>query len=528
MQVAEVDAIPTLDLRSVADGGAQTGTEGTASETTLVGRAAAWQSEGKFEDNDDGGAVGSRVRVGASWFEVGETRVVLTKPKFDALPESLTSLTCLEELQVEHGNIGALPPFVGQLAALRVLTIRDCPDLVSVPPALGELAGLERLTLWDTRIAWLPDEIGKLSELRELVVSSNRLECLPDSIGELRKLEQLVAFDNKLPVLPEEVDWPRLARLDVHKNILQSIPDSLCRTATGLLKYMDLSSNLLTELPPSIVTLSGLEYLLLADNQLVSLPEAMGDLFQLQCLQLNRNRLTRLPESAYDLTDLRQLNLEANPIEPLDDVNLWNYGDSTVKLRNVTQEFDDVAAVPVPHPDQSEMTEAVRNVGRVGAREGVEPKAGEPLLCPDHFSIYGCRLGDRCQFSHTAPPPPIIPEQRQKEVIAKERAAEPPFPYYGLSYDSYQGLFPESDKYKELFSEISQLKDLDEEAGPASGAAAGGRSGTSRAGGSGGSGGGGGGGRGSSSSSSSSSGGGRGNKVSFGESKADGLRKTKR
>ena len=259
---------------------------------------------------------------------------------------------------------------------------------------------------------------------------------VPDSVGNLTSLTTLAAFDNRIPALPEEVDWPNLVRLNLHKNVLTCLPESLGDNGNTCLTFVDLSSNLLTELPESIVELTGITSLYLADNQLVRLPDAFGELIALSQLTLNRNRLTVMPASVDNLTDLVKLNVGGNPLEPLDDMKLYEYGDKILRFLDVQGKYAAVAGDVVPEDKRpAELTDAVRKTVIVGRRDGAAPSEGDLQLCVEYFTLNGCRLGDRCQFSHTAPPPLLIPEQYQKEDRATERAEKPAFPYYGEEYD---------------------------------------------------------------------------------------------
>ncbi len=83
---------------------------------------------------------------------------------------------------------------------------------------------------------------------------------------------------------------------------------------------LNLSGNLLGEIPETIGNLKYLSILFLSDNQLFSLPDSIGNLKRLRELYLERNNLTCLPESIIGLKNLDTINLSGNPLSdpPLD------------------------------------------------------------------------------------------------------------------------------------------------------------------------------------------------------------------
>lgn len=93
--------------------------------------------------------------------------------------------------------------------------------------------------------------------------------------------------------------------------------------ATGL----DLRGMGLTELPPSLFTLTQLQALNLSHNYLTTLPDAIGQLIQLQELDISFNEIGLLPEWLSKLRNINELNLFGNkftnlPIELGELVNL--------------------------------------------------------------------------------------------------------------------------------------------------------------------------------------------------------------
>ncbi|XP_011208924.2 leucine-rich repeat-containing protein 59 [Bactrocera dorsalis] len=79
---------------------------------------------------------------------------------------------------------------------------------------------------------------------------------------------------------------------------------------------LDLSSNCITSLGKSFITLTRLVKVDLSKNQIRYLPEEFGLLRNLRHLDLYDNKLEHLPLSFGNLTNLRYLDLKGNPLTP--------------------------------------------------------------------------------------------------------------------------------------------------------------------------------------------------------------------
>nr|CAI5840168.1 unnamed protein product [Callosobruchus analis] len=83
------------------------------------------------------------------------------------------------------------------------------------------------------------------------------------------------------------------------------------------LSHLDLSSNVLTDIPGQIGMFQDLLVLNLHNNSLTELPKEIGNLQKLTKLTLNNNKLTHLPNEFYNLVELRQLSLSGNYLESI-------------------------------------------------------------------------------------------------------------------------------------------------------------------------------------------------------------------
>ena len=102
------------------------------------------------------------------------------------------------ELNLEGNQLsGEIPPGLGNLANLEVLSVWSNRLSGQIPPELGNLSRLNTLYLWDNRLGGdIPPELGNLANLRKLSLSKNKLGgCIPssleDQLEEKRELEGL-------------------------------------------------------------------------------------------------------------------------------------------------------------------------------------------------------------------------------------------------------------------------------------------------------------------------------------------------
>ena len=82
---------------------------------------------------------------------------------------------------------GKIPSELGDLANLRLLSLRDNQLTGEIPPELGSLANLEWLRLNNNQLTGeIPAELGRLTNLKELHLSGNQLTgCVPASLKDV-------------------------------------------------------------------------------------------------------------------------------------------------------------------------------------------------------------------------------------------------------------------------------------------------------------------------------------------------------
>ncbi|GBG62270.1 hypothetical protein CBR_g29878 [Chara braunii] len=151
------------------------------------------------------------------------------------------------------------------------------------------------------------------ANLASLDLGGNKLASLEDDIfSNLSSLTELDLSKNILTELPMSVRFlSKLVRLNLRQNRLTSIPSGLGSCAS--LAELYLGYNALETVPPEIAELQKLGSLELRANQLQDLPVELCNL-QLSLLDLSDNSVGSLPSELGFMTTLRKLVLDGNPL----------------------------------------------------------------------------------------------------------------------------------------------------------------------------------------------------------------------
>ena len=131
----------------------------------------------------------------------GSTRLDFICMELTKVPESLSNLTQLKELNLDSNQLIELPESLGNLTQLRRLNL-NFNQLREVPVSLGNLAQLEILNLNSNQLREVPRSLGKLNHLRGLNLDSNQLREVPESLGNLTQLQWLNLNSNQLREIP--------------------------------------------------------------------------------------------------------------------------------------------------------------------------------------------------------------------------------------------------------------------------------------------------------------------------------------
>ncbi|KAJ3137729.1 hypothetical protein HDU90_001680 [Geranomyces variabilis] len=166
-------------------------------------------------------------------------------------------------------------------------------NLDVVPSSVLNSRNLVNLNLSNNNIAALPVEFCGLKSLRILHLSGNILEVLPTNFNQLYLLEILSLGGNRLTSGNLEragLDkLGKLTRLDLGRNLLTSIPASVCEIDT--LVHLALGGNAIEDIPDEISKLQQLQYLGIAQNKLKTVNRALGKIRTLKGISLADNPL---------------------------------------------------------------------------------------------------------------------------------------------------------------------------------------------------------------------------------------------
>lgn len=240
---------------------------------------------------------------------------------FDALRDSLQYLDF-------HGNniAGVLPASIGQLHALRELSLDSNSISGTIPAAYGGLHNLIALNLGSNQLTGsLPGSLAELEALKWVLLNDNLISGpVPYFLLGIKSMKVLNLKNNKLSGIITDV---RLAFVDIEIPYLLSgynieelrlsnneIHGTIPSTITSLpLSVMDLGGNkLVGTIPPTIARSPFLKTLNLDNNQLSgTIPENLSK-WNLHELDLSNNLLTGNIPDTLAIKTLTSLNLGNN------------------------------------------------------------------------------------------------------------------------------------------------------------------------------------------------------------------------
>ncbi|KAL6278211.1 hypothetical protein ACE6H2_021812 [Prunus campanulata] len=221
---------------------------------------------------------------------------------------------------------GRISEKIGQLQALRKLSLHDNVLAGPVPWSLGFLRNLRGVYLFHNRLSGsIPPSIGNCPLLQTLDLSNNSLTgTIPSSLANSTKLFRLnLSFNSLSGTIPSSLTKsPSLTILALqHNNLSGSVP-STWGTGTGNRSYqlaiLTLDHNLISgTIPSSLSRLGFLEEISVNNNQITgTIPNELGGLTKLQKLDLSNNAINgSFPSSFSNLSSLVSLNLEGNHLD---------------------------------------------------------------------------------------------------------------------------------------------------------------------------------------------------------------------
>ncbi|MGH0126749.1 UNVERIFIED_CONTAM: hypothetical protein FKN15_033503 [Acipenser sinensis] len=254
----------------------------------------------------------------------------------------LHSLNSLQTLSLDGNHLSLLPEELGGLSQLSSLGL-SFNNFSEVPAVLEMLSAVDRLAMAGNHLEMLDlGTLSRMSHFKHIDLRLNGLQAVVSGgVETLKHITHMDLRDNRLLVLDlssacslEQLHCQRnslgaltlsgFALRALHssanlinqveaRNLLEYLPDWVCDTRK--IEVLDVSHNLLTELPGRLLSSLSLRKLLAGHNQLHSLPDLL-DHIPLEALDLQHNKLGELPESLfYKALNLRYVNVSANSLE---------------------------------------------------------------------------------------------------------------------------------------------------------------------------------------------------------------------
>ncbi|CAI0398019.1 unnamed protein product [Linum tenue] len=223
---------------------------------------------------------------------------------------------------------------------------------------IGQLQALRKLSLHDNVVTGtIPQTLGVLPDLRGLQLFNNRFSgSIPPTLGSCRLLQNLDLGNNLLAGrIPDRLaNATKLFRINLSYNSLSgSIPLSLSNLSS--LQVLELESNLLDgQIPEGMGNLQNLSILNLRRNQLAGpIPVTLGEIPTLTRLDLSENKFSgEIPHSLANLSRLSSFNVSYNNLSGPVPTELSSKFNSTSFVGNI-QLCGYSGATPCPSPPPS-------------------------------------------------------------------------------------------------------------------------------------------------------------------------------
>ncbi|KAL7221960.1 hypothetical protein ACSBR1_023821 [Camellia fascicularis] len=217
-------------------------------------------------------------------------------------------MKCLSELDLDGIGVSELPPSIGHLANLVLLSLSSSKKLRSIPDNICQLKALSSLNVSGcSKLDKLPQYMGALDCLKELRLDQIAIRQLPFSIGLLKKLKTLslegckgiTSYSWSYSFLPSILQRRRESYTTLELEALLGLES---------LERLHVNDCNLKSIPTTIFHIYSLRSLDISGNNIESLPESLNKLSNLGCLYLNGcKRLQELPELLSNIN-----NIEAN------------------------------------------------------------------------------------------------------------------------------------------------------------------------------------------------------------------------
>ncbi|KAG7561049.1 Leucine-rich repeat-containing N-terminal plant-type [Arabidopsis thaliana x Arabidopsis arenosa] len=216
---------------------------------------------------------------------------------------------------------GRISEKIGQLQALRKLSLHDNNLGGSIPMSLGLIPNLRGVQLFNNRLAGsIPASLGVSRFLQTLDLSNNLLsEIIPPNLADSSRLLRLnLSFNSlsgQIPVSLSRSSSLQFLALD-HNNLSGPILDTWGSKSLNL-RVLSLDHNSLSgPFPFSLCNLTQLQDLSFSHNRIRgTLPSELSKLTKIRTLDISSNSVSgHIPETLGDISSLTHLDLSQNKL----------------------------------------------------------------------------------------------------------------------------------------------------------------------------------------------------------------------
>jgi len=268
----------------------------------------------------------------------------ISENQLTVLPDCICDCTKLETLDISENMIVALPSIMNKLTNLKTL-IAFKNNLTSLPEELSNCTQLETVNVFNNKILRISPTFGTAwINIKEFNAGSNKLKSFPpipgwtkltrlalqwNGIVEISDLsitqDTLTQFqinDNALSTFPNFGEAKVLTLIDISSNMITEIPDTIIKSCQAL-ETLTIRKNKISKLSNELLSLPKLALLDIQENELSEIPSTISNLKNsLITLLINKNNISLVPAALKDCTLLQRVSLEGNPL---------NYSDESLK-----------------------------------------------------------------------------------------------------------------------------------------------------------------------------------------------------
>ncbi|XP_034487091.1 leucine-rich repeat-containing protein 40 isoform X5 [Drosophila innubila] len=271
-------------------------------------------------------------------------RLDVSNNSISVLPTTLSSLAHLISLQVDGNPIKTIRRDILQCGTARILkTLQEraqakdretggadamsCGNVGAAGQSTDDMTAgsVDKYKLRHTRtlavnlegLTNVPDHVFELAAAEQVHVvdfARNQLRALPNGLQHMSKLvTELVLSHNAISqVHPFISQFTRIAHLNLSNNLLTDLP--LEFRVLNTLRELNVANNRFTFIPKALYELQGLEILVASENRIKALNVAgLEGMSRLNTLDLRNNDIESIPPILGNLTNITHLELIGNP-----------------------------------------------------------------------------------------------------------------------------------------------------------------------------------------------------------------------